>query len=89
MDIKEIAMMITFGGSMLGIVGFVIGNTRSETEKRSRIYTRIDEVKKMNDETFVRKDICHTHHEYLDRTLKNIEGKLDKLLQPVSKGTNE
>jgi hypothetical protein len=80
MGTQEVAMWITFGGSILGIVGFVIGNTRTEADKRSRLYERIDEVKKSNEQTFVRKDICNVHHQYVNQKLDSIDKKLDMLI---------
>ena len=81
MDIKELVMMLTFGGSILGIVGFVLGNTRSETNKRSRIYERLDEVKCDVEEKFVAKDICSVVHTQIAGDLKEMKADIKSILR--------
>ncbi len=79
--IPELVAYLTIGTSIIGITGFVIGNSRSEASKRQRIYERMDDIKKSNEQTYVRKDVCELQHKYTNEALARIESKVDKLLQ--------
>jgi len=75
------------GGGMLAMVGFSVATYKQigkikdeEEEKRSRIYTRLDEVKSQVEGKFVAKDICTVVHKFATEKLDKIEMKLDKLL---------
>jgi len=63
--------------AVVGIAGFVIGNSRAETRARGRVYERLDEVRDDAESTYVRKDIC----EEKTKRMESIERKLDRLLQ--------
>lgn len=71
---------IAFGGSIIAIVAFVLGNARAEASKRASIYTKIDEERLKAETLFVRKDVCGVHHQYLEREIKAMNEKLDTLL---------
>ena len=88
----QITALITYGVSIIGIVTFVLNNTRVEANKRAEIYKRIDTERNVSESTYVRKDICAVHHDYLGKELKEVkatiksgqdatEKKLDRLLK--------
>ncbi len=79
----EVVTLTTIGASLIGIVGFVLGNARSEAGKRSRIYGRIDEVKEANNKTYVKKEVCDAVHKPLGEDLKEVKDDVKKLLQIV------
>lgn len=55
--------------------------TEEEDGKRARIYERLDENKKFNETTFVRRETCHILHMQNSETLSRIEGKLEVLIE--------
>jgi len=71
---------MTFAGTIIVIVGFVLGNARAEANKRANIYTKIDEERLKSEGIFVRKDVCAVHHQYLEKEIKSMNNKLDTLL---------
>jgi len=82
---------IVGGGSLIGILtiaGFSIatyksmGSFKEETsQKRARIYERLDEVKKEMDEKKVSKDICMVLHKQLGDDITDIKADLKLLLK--------
>ncbi len=87
-DMALVVSLVTIGGTLIGIVAFVLGNAMSSEQKRQRIYGRIDECKAELHNTFQRKDICDIHVanicskvDKLDKTQDSISEKIDKLLQ--------
>jgi len=71
---------IAFGSLLLAFFGFVGGIYHNESKKRARIYQRIDEVKKKNDEDFVLKDLCDNNVKHLTDDVREIKSDVKKLL---------
>jgi len=67
------AVVATFAA----IIGVFIGTQRYNTDKRSRIYERLDEYKKgitmEMKKDYSRKDICILKHDQVDKRLEKIE----------------
>ena len=83
---------IAFGSLVLGFLGFVLKLTSDEAAKRSRIYERIDEIKKdtaqkIDDTTknvemkLQSKEICNIHTTTIDETLQEIRADVKTLLK--------
>lgn len=89
MNMGEIIAFTTFGVSILGIVGFVLGNTRAEATKRERIWARMDEVKKATEETFVRKDLCGQIHKDTSEDIKEMKSDIKKILFKINGDKDE
>lgn len=51
-----------------------------EDKKRGRVFDRLDENKKHSDEKYVMKDMCHTLHIQIDRTLEEIKNDVKILI---------
>ncbi len=80
MSATEIIAFATIGTSIVGMVGFVIGNTKAEATKRGQIYKRIDEEKTETEKTYVRQDLFKLTNEYISKDLKEIKDDVKKLL---------
>ena len=80
MTAPEIIAITSVAGTLIGIVGFVIGNARVESRKRGRVYERLDEEIAKVDGTYVRKDICAVTHKAVNESLTEIKTDLKKLL---------
>jgi hypothetical protein len=73
-------------GASVGIYRYFNGQIdkfRIEIDNKiSRVYSRLDEVKKSNNETFMNKDMCQVLHDStasnLQGTEKRIDARLDK-----------
>lgn len=90
----QIGEGIAFGSLVIGFLGFVMKLTNDEANKRSRIYTRIDEVKKdthskIEDtkkeiETKMQsKEICNIHNERVTNDLAEIKADVKLLLKNI------
>jgi len=88
MNIVEIIAMVTFATSILAIVGFVLGNTKSEAAKRQRIYERMDERKAEFDKTFVRKDVCSVINKEMSEDIREMKTDIKKILFEVNGGSH-
>ena len=77
----NLAEGIAFGSLALGFLGFVYKTTQDEVSKRSRIYTRLDEIKKQTDEKFQTKEICNIHIDTVTQTLNEIKNDVKTLLR--------
>jgi hypothetical protein len=73
---------IIISGGLVSLIGLVwkAGNdntamvtkaSKENDEKISRVYTRLDDVKKTNDNTFTRKDVCQILHSQINEKLDN------------------
>lgn len=49
-----------------------------QDKKRTRVYERIDEIKKDNDVRFVRKDLCQLTNEVLNEKVDKIDKRLEE-----------
>lgn len=72
---------IAFGSLVIGLLGFLYKTTTDEAGKRSRIYQRLDEVKKQTDEKFQSKEICNIHIENITATLNEIRQDVKTLIK--------
>ena len=72
---------IAFGSLVVGFVTFVWKVTEDEAGKRSRIYSRMDEIKKDITEKSQSKEICNIHIEGINATLQEIRGDVKILLK--------
>jgi len=61
------------GGGLFGVMKWV-------DSKISRVYGRVDEIKKSNDEKYPSREVCTIQHKTVDEKLDRIETKVDKLL---------
>ena len=67
------------GGGLIGLMALLLRNNKEHDDKVSRVYERLDEVKKTNDEKYTNRQVCDVKHEQLLRDVTEI--KLDvKLL---------
>jgi hypothetical protein len=76
------------GGGVFVIATFSIATYRyvgkikeDDERKHSRLYERLDEVKKNNEEKFVFKDICKILHEQTAKDIIEIKSDLKLLLK--------
>ena len=73
----ELAATIT---AVVAIIGTIIATQRYNADRRSRIYTRLDESKcNLSEEMrrdYARKDMCTLTHEQIGRELKDINQKV-------------
>ena len=51
-----------------------------EDKKRARVYERLDEFKKLSDEKFVIKDLCHILHEQMSKKIDEMSADLKILI---------
>ena len=62
-------------------IGLIVGVQRYNADRRSRIYTRLDECKtSMSEEMrrdYARKDMCALTHEQIGRELKDIKSNVN------------
>ena len=65
------------GGGLFGVMKWVDG-------KITRVYGRLDEVKKANDDKYPSREVCILQHKTVDEKLDKIDKKLDKLLNGYS-----
>ena len=72
---------IAFGSLVVGLLGFLYKTTTDEAGKRSRIYTRMDEIKKTTEEKFQTKEICAIHTETMMKDLQEIKADVKILLK--------
>ena len=72
---------IAFGSLVIGLLGFLYKTTTDEAGKRSRIYTRMDEIKKVTEEKFQTKEICTIHTETMMKDLQEIKQDVKILLK--------
>ena len=72
---------VAFGSLVLGFIGFMYKTTMDEAGKRTRIYTRIDEVKRGLEEKTQSKEICNIHIETIQKDLKEIKEDVKILLK--------
>jgi len=87
LDTMELVSIVGVGVAILGTVGGFsykifgeIKNLKEEDEtKRSRIYSRLDEVKSDIESKYTRKDMCQILHNQISETLARIESKVDKI----------
>lgn len=54
---------------LLGIIGLVWKSSNDNDRKVSRVYGRLDEVKKDNDTKFTRKEVCQILHSQIAEKL--------------------
>ena len=64
------------GLGLLGIFGLVYKTTRDNDLKVSRIFGRLDEVKKDNEEKFTRKDMCELQHKQVNDNFDRVKADL-------------
>ena len=72
---------IAFSGLAIGFVTFIYKIGTDEAGKRARIYTRIDEIKKVSEEKFQTKEICAIHTETMMKDLQEIKTDIKILLK--------
>ena len=72
---------MAFGGLVIGFLGFIYKVSNDETGKRKRIYERIDEIKKNNEEKLQSKEICNLHIDTINATLLEIKTDVKTLLK--------
>ena len=72
---------IAFGSLVIGLLGFLYKTTTDEAGKRSRIYTRVDEIKKNMEDKLQSKEICNIHIESINTTLQEIRQDVKTLLK--------
>ena len=88
----QIGEGIAFGSLVIGFLGFVLKVISDEGSKRSRIYARIDDVKKDThikiDETkreievkMQSKEICNIHNDRVSADLAEIKADVKLLLK--------
>ena len=75
---------ITAGG-LLGIFGLVWKTTRDNDTKVSRLFSRLDEVKKDNDEKFTRKDMCELQHKQVNDNFDRVKETLAEIKLDVKR----
>lgn len=68
------------GGGLVGLIAFILNNNREQDKKIGRSYERLDETKKYQDETFVRRDICMILHKQIAADLVEIKTDVKLLL---------
>lgn len=66
---------------LIGLVTFVFHNNKSNDNKVSRVYTRLDEVKAFNDNTFVRNEMCQMISKQLKDDVSEIKHDVKQLLR--------
>jgi len=66
--------------AVITLVGFVFHNNNKNDRRVSRVYSRLDEVKKDNETRYTNKEICAILHKGVDDKLDKIDKKLDKIL---------
>ncbi len=80
MQITEIIALTTISGTMLALVGFVLGNARIESKRRGRIYERMGEEVIETARQYVRKDVHAIEYKTLKDDVLEIKGDVKKLL---------
>jgi len=77
----EIIGFSTMAIALLGILGFTVSNSRSEGNKRSGMYKRMDEEREDAALTYVRKDIHELKYDQLSKIVQEVRTDVKKLLQ--------
>ena len=72
---------IAFASMALAFSGFIYKVSNDEQNKRKRIYERIDEIKKSNEEKLQSKEVCDIHITNIDNTLQEIKADVKTLLK--------
>jgi Tfp pilus assembly protein PilO len=80
--IEHLAWIIP-SGAFLSIVGFVFANNKHNDKRVNRVYERIDEVKKTNDEKYQSKEICAVHLGQIKNDLGEVKTDVKTLLTEV------
>ena len=83
----EMIGFATMGTSLVAIVAFTLKNAYSESVKRARIYSRLDEERDDAEKTYVRKDVHKVKYDSLESMVKEMRGDIKKLLN--KSGINE
>jgi hypothetical protein len=73
----EVGVISVIATSFIGVVSYAVGVSKGESQKRNRMYKRLDEHKAYIDNKFVRTELCDEKTKAIPR----IEKKLDKLLE--------
>ena len=79
--------IITVTG-IIGIFGLVWKAGRDNDNKVSRIYGRLDEVKKDNDEKFTRKDMCELQHKQVNDNFDKVKEDLAEIKADIKQILN-
>jgi len=58
--------------------------SEEEAKKRARVYERIDEIKRQDDEKFTHKDVCKVTHEGIASRLTEIAADVKTLIRNKS-----
>lgn len=70
----------TTAGGVITLVGFMLYQNHHNTQKRARIYERIDEVKEDVIKKHVSKEVCSVVHEQLRSDVTEMKHDLKLLL---------
>ena len=76
------------GIGLLGIFGLVYKATRDNDAKVSRLFGRLDEVKKDNDDKFTRKDMCELQHKQVNDNFTWVKTELIEMKLDIKKILN-
>ena len=76
----QIVEYISSGG-VVALVGLMWKLVKDSDGKVSRIYSRLDEIKKDNDEKFTRKDMCQLLHKQISDDLTEIKTDIKLMLR--------
>ena len=73
---------------LLALMGFVFKNNKDNDSKVSRLFTRLDEVKKDNEEKFTRKDMCELQHKQVNDNFDRVKADLLEIKMDIKKILN-
>jgi len=80
----QMAEIVTTTG-VIGLVGLVWTMVKNSDGKINRIYQRLDEVKKDNDEKFTRKDMCELQHKQVNDNFDRVKADLVEIKADVKR----
>ena len=70
-------------GGMVTLIGFVLKAYKDLNGKVERSYQRLDEVKKSQEDTYTRKDICEVRHVQLYNDITGIKNDITEVKSDI------
>ena len=72
--------------ALVGLIGMVFHNNRSNDTKVNRVFERVDEVKTETEKKFVHIQVCEVLHRQIREDIKEVKHKLQRVVCPFCKG---
>ena len=73
---------------LLALMGFVFKNNKDNDSKVSRLYTRLDESKRTNEDKFIRKDMCELQHKQVNDNFDRVKADLLEIKMDIKQILN-